>query len=360
MRNLLFFASDFSIGLSSLLTDQLLALHTAGVNPIGIAGEKEQEKGLAKTLSDANVTLHRVKGLDEHKDFHRLVAEVEAIVDSKDIQTIHVQNNWQLAIAGVIKLRKRRKISIIYTLHGFRHNNVFKSIVARGIIGSGLFLLADHVIFMSDYLRKKFRLLSYKGRILPLGISNSFFVPSFQNPDITSLKLIFPAQFREGKNHKELVKEFGRYVTENNDRQAKLILPGDGPLFPEIQELVNEHLLTEQVILPGCLTKEEIRKLYLESNVAVITSNSETFGQAIAEPYVLGRCVISTPVGIAPEIIENGKNGFIIDEINQLPEVLKNLKNNMNLLCLMGRNNFKGRDMFKWDNIIKKYIASFL
>lgn len=360
MKKLLFFASDYSIGLSSLLTDQLLSLQKEGVNPIGIAGEKEQENGLAKSLLEAKVTLLRVRGLDDHKEFNRLVKEVETFVDSQNIQTIHVQNNWQLAIAGLIKLRKRRKISIIYTLHGFRNNSFFKSILARMVIGSGLFLIADHVIFMSDYLRKKFRLLSYKGRILPLGISNSFFIPSFQNPYITTLKIIYPAQFREGKNHKELLKKFAKYVTASNDLQAKLILPGDGPLLEEIRELVDQLSLTEQVIMPGRVRKEEIKQLYLEANVAVVTSNSETFGQAIAEPYVLGRCVISTPVGIAPEIIENGKNGFIIDEINQLPEVLKNLKNNMNLLCLMGRNNFKGRDMFKWDNIIKKYIASFL
>ena len=44
--NILFFASDYKIGLSTLLTDQLLALHRNGINVYPVAGEKNQEKGL--------------------------------------------------------------------------------------------------------------------------------------------------------------------------------------------------------------------------------------------------------------------------------------------------------------------------
>jgi UPF0755 protein len=46
--------------------------------------------------------------------------------------------------------------------------------------------------------------------------------------------------------------------------------------------------------------------LYLESNIGVIASSSETFGQSIVEPFVLGRCVISTHVGVADDILKDG------------------------------------------------------
>ena len=73
------------------------------------------------------------------------------------------------------KLCFKQKILIIYTLHGFRHNHLLKSYVAHVIIGLGLLCFADKVICMSGYLRKKFKLLSYKIELLPLGVSTSFF-----------------------------------------------------------------------------------------------------------------------------------------------------------------------------------------
>lgn len=42
--NILFFASDYKIGLSTLLTDQLLALHRNGINVYPVAGEKIKKK----------------------------------------------------------------------------------------------------------------------------------------------------------------------------------------------------------------------------------------------------------------------------------------------------------------------------
>ena len=46
MNKLLFFTSDYSIGLSTLLTDQLFALYRTGINIYAVTGENEQEPGL--------------------------------------------------------------------------------------------------------------------------------------------------------------------------------------------------------------------------------------------------------------------------------------------------------------------------
>lgn len=359
MRNLLYFTSDYSIGLSAMMVDQLVALKNSGINVFSVGGEKEQEIGLADFAKSNGIDIIRIKGLDEHAKFTYLVNRISKIILDNNISIVHIQNNWQLALMGVVKHKIKPKIEIIYTIHGFRHNHPFKSKIAQLMIGTGLFAFSDHIICMTDYVKRKFNLLSYKIKILPLGVKQNYFIKSFIEPKIDSLRLIFPAQFRKGKNQDLIINAFYEYIKETHDRNSILILPGNGPLLDKMKEYVKELNIHDQIIFPGFVNKDEIKDLYLDSNIAIVSSNSETFGQSIVEPFVLGRCVVSTPVGIAPEIIEDGKNGYLFKTQNDLTNILIKLNRNRDKIKTIGLKNFSHRNLFNWNEISKKYKSIF-
>lgn len=362
MKNLLYFASDYKIGLSQVLTDQLISLYEANVPVTAVAGENEQEFGLSQKLSDRRIPITRVPGLDAHNDFTRLVNEIVNLIQLNDIEVVHVQNNWQLAIASVakIKLLGKLRFKIAYTIHGFRNSSPIKSIIARGIIGSALWVSADHVICMTEFLKKKFSLLSYKIDLIPLGVDENYFLDEFVVPQTDSLHLVFPAQFRQGKNQDMIIRAFAEYVRKSNDIAASLTLPGSGDLMKNMKSLANELGVGNQVIFPGFVSKQQVKDHYLNSNIAIVASNSETFGQSIVEPFVLGRCVISTPVGIATEIIKNEKNGYIFRSQAELTERLLDLHNNRQRIVAMGHENYNHRMIFSWRNVTARYIETII
>ena len=362
MKKLLYFASDYKIGLSQLLTDQLLSIKDTGAPVIAVAGENQQESGLTKKLHNNNVNLIRITGLDAHNDFNRLVNEIVSLVLQHKIDVAHVQNNWQLAIASVAKLKLfgKRNFEIAYTLHGFRNNSTIKSIIARGVIGTALLVCADHVICMTEYLKKKFSLLSYKIELIPLGVDKNYFLDEFVVPKTDSLHLVFPAQFRHGKNQDMIIRAFSEYVKKSGDNNATLTLPGNGDMLETMKRLATDLEIDNQVIFPGFVTKQQVKEYYLNSNIAIVASNSETFGQSIVEPYVLGRCIVSTPVGIATEIIENGKNGYIFRSQAELTERLLDLHNNRQRIVAMGHENYNHRMKFSWQNVTASYITKLL
>lgn len=358
MKKILFFASDYKIGLSSLLTDQLIAFSRYGIDLIAIAGEKEQEQGLTEKIEkEKKITINQIIGLDEHTDFKRLANALKKIIKDNDIHIIHVQNNWQLALVSYIKYKLlfKYKIKIIYTLHGFRHNNAWKSHIAQIVIGTALLLFADKIICMSCYLKQKFKLLSYKIELLPLGVPDSFFTLQIPPLPGNGLQMIFPAQFRHGKNQDIIIRAFAEHIKKNNDSISKLRLPGTGELISQMKELTIKLGISDRVEFPGLLPKEEIRQLYLKSNIGIISSNSETFGQSIVEPFVLGRCIISTPVGIVNDIIKEGRNGFIYTTETELIKIFGELFLHQQTITKIGHNNFKEKDIFNWKNISKKY-----
>lgn len=362
MNKVLFFASDFKIGLSALLTDELIAFHQSGANIYAVAGEHEQEIGLSEKVDVEKVPISRIEGLDAHANFGGLAKILEHLILANDIHIVHVQNNWQLALMSFVKykLLLKHKIRIIYTLHGFRHNSVWKSYLAQIIIGSALLLFTDKVICMSSYLKRKFRLLSYKIELLPLGVPTSFFVPEMPPLPQDGLQMIFPAQFRYGKNQDVIIRSFAEHIKNTRDDVSKLILPGAGDLLSEMKALAVHLNIASRVEFPGQLSKEAIRQLYLKSNIGIVSSNSETFGQSIVEPFVLGRCVVSTPVGIALDIIKKGENGYIYNHQEGLTQIMSYLYSHQELISKIGQNNFIQRDLFNWDTISKTYQKDML
>lgn len=322
--SILFFCSDYRIGLSSLLTRQLLSLHEAGVEVLPVSGEQEQEAGLRQRLKHEGLQPVIIKGLDEHSNFWSLIDSLAHLIAENQIDVCHVQNNWQLTLMAVCKWKTGSKFRILYTLHGFRHNSPIKSKIARWVIGLFLLIAADRVIYMSSYVRHCFSFLGKKLVYHPLLIDESFYLSS-RRPDLRErgILAVFPAQFRSGKNQDMLIRTVAHLV--KGGCRIHLTLPGDGPLLCHCTELSEALGIGTHVSFPGRLDKDHLIACYEGCNVSIISSNTETFGQSIVESMATGCLVVSRPVGIAADIIEHGKNGFIFRDEQELQDILTDL-----------------------------------
>ncbi|MBQ3582301.1 MAG: glycosyltransferase family 4 protein [Alistipes sp.] len=355
---LLFFTSDYKIGQSSLLTDQLMALYKSELDFVAVSGENEQEVGLKERIEDIGIDVRRIEGLDVHANFMGLARQIADIISKEDIRCVHVQNNWQILLVVFVKfiLQRRFGLKIVYTLHGFRHNSPVKSVIARIIIGAVLLLFANRVICMSTYLKRKFYFLGKKAVLIPLGISDEYFLPEHPLLPENGLQMVFPAQFRYGKNQDMIIRAFARHIHKNGDTESHLYLPGMGELSEEMKELTKNLGIADRVSFPGFCSKQEVLQLYLKCNIGIVASNSETFGQSIVEPFVLGRCVVSTHVGIADDILVDGENGYFFASEDELVDVFERLYRNQALIGKAGNINYSKRQMFAWDNVTERYV----
>lgn len=352
MKKVLFFVSDFRIGVSSLLTEQAMFLsELRGSDFIFLGSEKEQIPGLIARYNKKK--LFSLPGLDNHKNYFWLLSDIKKIVGKYSIDVIHVQNNWQLLLVLPLKLFFW-KLRVVYTIHGFRHNYRVRSIFARLIIGAFLLLFVDKVIAASTIVKNKFRLLRKKVVLLYLGVDELFF-DNLCLLNESSFVLVFPAQFRFGKNQDILIRAIGRLIKETGDYSIKLLLPGDGPLRDDCLLLADDLGLSNCMEFPGLLDKYGVVDLYAKSSIAVIPTNFETFGHCIAEPFVMGRCVIARNVGVASDIIRDADNGFLFETEDELYEVLLRLYNDRQLLRKCASNAYAERYKLSWKNISAKY-----
>lgn len=102
---------------------------------------------------------------------------------------------------------------------------------------------------------------------------------------------------------------------------------GGGPEFERIKKLAKSKLNMEQVKFTGFVKNQEVLNWYKENPATVFAnlSSSEGVPVAIMEAISMGLPVIATDVGGTREIVENGKNGYLLDKDCTVPEIVESL-----------------------------------
>lgn len=356
MKKVLFFIAERGAGTGSMFVQQAIALNKLKkINFLFLSGGTEKEIGLFDDLEKANARNVRISGLEYHQDFMKLVKSFLGLVQEFSPEIVHVQTNWQLAIAIVGKFLAKKNFKIFYTVHGFRNNHVVKSFLFRTIIIFFLWLFVDKLIVCSSYVKGKFSLLSKKIKIIFLGVDDVYFENEMGGTSHVDkgVSIYYPAAFRKGKKQELLIEVVARLSAKYND--IMLYLPGDGENLKRCEILAESLNVSDRVNFPGFLYKHELLGLLQKCNVAVIPSVSETFGHCIAEPFVSGKCVVSRSVGVATDIIDNGTNGYMFVNDDELIGIIEMLLTDREQISKTGSKAFENRNIFKWDEIASQY-----
>lgn len=132
------------------------------------------------------------------------------------------------------------------------------------------------------------------------------------------------------------------------------LIGGSGPQTEFLQNMINELKLNDKVFLLGSIKNPY--DFFNSIDINVISSYSETFPYSILEATVLEKCCISSKVGSVPDLIEDGKNGFLFEagDYKALSEKIKILINNKELITTFGKRlSQKAKEKFSAENMAK-------
>lgn len=159
---------------------------------------------------------------------------------------------------------------------------------------------------------------------IPNVVDTDLFKPGSAQESNTSTCLIHISCFEDqSKNISGLLKAMEIMVQKQID--IKLILVGDGIDRQNLESFATQLGLSESVEFTGTLMPDELVRRLQSSDFLVQTSHYETFSTVVAESFACGIPVISTAVGIFPEVyerdtgvmIESGLPDSIADAITE-------------------------------------------
>lgn len=87
---------------------------------------------------------------------------------------------------------------------------------------------------------------------------------------------------------------------------------GSAEYLTELKKLIKTLGIEDRVDFLGNPSPEDMKNCYANADLFINPSAHETSGKILLEASASGLPVISTPVGLASEIVTSGENGFII------------------------------------------------
>ena len=91
-----------------------------------------------------------------------------------------------------------------------------------------------------------------------------------------------------------------------------VVLAGDGPLRPELEQLTKRLGVADGVRFVGRQELGPLRDLLQRCTLVVVPSRSESFGIAALEAMAVGKPVVATRVGGIPEVVVDGQTGLLV------------------------------------------------
>jgi len=136
---------------------------------------------------------------------------------------------------------------------------------------------------------------------------------------------------------------------------AKLLMVGDGPERPAVENLVKELNVHDDVRLVG--KQEQIEEILLVSDLFLLPSQYESFGLAALEAMAAHVPVISTNAGGLPEVNIDGKTGYTanIGDIETMSKYAIDLLSDEALLKTMKQNAYEQALSYDIQNIVPVY-----
>lgn len=111
----------------------------------------------------------------------------------------------------------------------------------------------------------------------------------------------------------------------SDQQDLRVLIGGDGQLRETIDASLQDEGLTARVNHPGWISHNDLPKYLNQLRLLVLPSYSEGLPNIMLEAMACGTPVLVTPVGAIPDVIIDGKTGFIME--NNSPEcIAENVK----------------------------------
>jgi glycosyltransferase involved in cell wall biosynthesis len=356
--------------------------------PKWLAGAEVATLNLAKQLAKRGHTIHVITYLDEGEGLspecfedgyyvHRIKIPFPKIgmincwlniiktIKHVNPDIIHLQQFVVLGTGIPVLLAHflLKKPYIIY-FRGFCVFGKDQCIYKEGLISSALPILiikhAATLIVLTEYMKKKFASWPNK-RIftIPNGIDIS--VVTNLNRDVIrdelSIKecehiLLFVGRLHEVKGLKYLISAMN--IIRDKDKFSRLIIIGNDQGERKIlDELIAKFHLEKKICFIANVSQENIFRYMMASDIFILPSMSEGFPNVLLEAMACGIPIIASNIGGISEIIQDERNGLLVQPRN--PEDIGNkillLLKNEPLRKKISGNNFIDVKEFNWNFI---------
>jgi len=199
-------------------------------------------------------------------------------------------------------------------LHGtdrFHLDAAFRGAVCRRALAACAGILVNAQFMKRELVRRG---IAENGiAVVPNGIDRDVFHPGAAR--LRERNLVLWTGNLVGIKRPELaLHAFARF--QDGREAARLVIAGGGVLRARLERLSRRLGIADRVLFAGMLGRQELADQMRRAGALLLTSRSEGMPNVVIEALACGTPVVSTAVGDVPTVVQNGRNGFVVESGN--------------------------------------------
>lgn len=285
---------------------------------------KEVSEKFSNVLRQHNIVVHEI----ETKSYLSisLLKKIKSLLSQRSFEIFHTHliyaDFWSACLKSFFGLKN---VITISTLHGYQesiytayclkpkeipHNRYYR-------IAKFTYKRIDHVYACSHGLKSFFLEAGIKFKHEPEVIHHGFDYPTLNENKIEydsgDFVCAIPGRLVPRKGHILVLHQLKNIASEIS--KFKLVIIGDGPSRKELEDYCQENGIRHLVEFTGNVP--DVRPKLLAADLVLIPSYAEGLPLVIFEAMSLAKTVVAFDTIGPAEVIDNGKNGFLISPFNE-------------------------------------------
>ena len=173
------------------------------------------------------------------------------------------------------------------------------------------------------------------------------------------VEIIGVMRLQKRKRPLALVEAFATAIEGLPPGAARLTLIGDGDQAPAIRALAERRGIGDSVLLPGALTRTEIRTALHQGHVFALASRLEAFGIAALEGLACGLPVVTMRMSGASDFLSHGHNALLADDDAEFAAHLRRLITDDQLRSRLADGAARRPPGVDWAEVAPRYEAEY-
>jgi glycosyltransferase involved in cell wall biosynthesis len=278
------------------------------------------------------------------------------VIKRGNYDIIHVHLFPADIFVAISSLFLPKRIKFIFSEHN--DYNRRRSIKSFKVIDGFTYSRYDKIVCVSKQVEKALIKWCPKTACKVIVIKNAIPISDKLNFERGKLyDIIFVGRLEKQKGIDVLLKAI-QILKEKYHRSLRVAIVGDGSLVNDLKELALQYGINEYIDFLG--VRKDVLELMRESSIFVLSSRWEGFGLVLLEAMSIRVPVVATKVGGIPEVIEDGKDGILVEPENpdELAKAINLLLSNPDLRNNISESAFrKVKEQYSIENYAKNLLS---
>lgn len=329
----------------------------------GKQADRDEEYCFNQEGKSYQFTIHWLKGYNLFKN--GFMPSLNKLIQEYDVIQVHEYDqilSWKL-------YTRQLRPTVIY--HGPYYDSFAKGYNLKCKVFDRVFLprrnYKDVVAISKSTLATSFlQEKGFKNVITAgVGINPDNFVSGIDYPAFDKKQeetLLYIGKLEERRNMYFLVDVFRELQKKRPKLHMVIIGNGEEEYKEDFLKSIQRELAAGSIEYRAKADQTELIQYYHNASFFVLASNYEIFGMVLLEAMYFGTPVISSKNGGSCTLIEDGVNGFVMDEFNKKDwaERIHYALNNPNMLEDMSeRASTTIREHFIWDALAENFLKAY-